>query len=278
MTSIASVPQQDVSDSTSLDAVRTYWNNHIHDWKVTRSEAGTKEFFAEIEAYRFEKLNYLPRIVDFAGFCGLRVLDLGCGVGNDLSRFARGGAEVVGADLAEHSIQLSVRNFAQRNLHGRFLVTNGEEMSLPSESFDVVYCHTVLHFTPNPERMISEIHRVLRPNGLAIIMTVNRRSWLQVLSKVMSVEIDHLDSPIFRQYSKGEFAKMLSAFSYVRIVPERFPVATKVHGGIKAKLYNGLFVGAFSLLPRKLVTWSGHHLMAFASKLPRAEPSPNTAG
>ncbi|MEE9294098.1 MAG: class I SAM-dependent methyltransferase [Phycisphaerae bacterium] len=245
---------------------------------MARSEVGTREFFAEIEAYRFEKLHYLPRLVDFGGHRGRRVLDVGCGVGNDLSRFAAGGADVVGIDLAEHSIQLSRRNFAQRDLCGRFLVTDGEALALPAESFDVVYCHTVLHFTPDPARRIAEIHRVLRPNGLAIIMTVNRHSWLKLLSKVMRVEIDHLDAPIFREYSRREFGGLLSAFSCVRIVPERFPVATRVHGGVRAMLYNRVFVGAFSLLPGKLVAWSGHHLMAFASKSPRPETSQTSAG
>ena len=99
------------SDTVDLEAVRKFWNNHIHDWKVARSAAGTKEFFEEIEAYRFEKLNYLPRLVDFNGYSGKRVLDVGCGVGNDLSRFAKGGAQVVGVDLAERSIDLARRNF-----------------------------------------------------------------------------------------------------------------------------------------------------------------------
>jgi hypothetical protein len=52
----------------------------------------------------------------------------------------------------------------------------------------------------------------------------------------------------------------------VRIVAERFPVRTKVHGGLKGRLYNALFVDLFNLLPRRWVQSSGHHLMAFASK------------
>jgi SAM-dependent methyltransferase len=257
-------------DGEALDRVRRYWNGHIHDWKVARQPVGTKGFFEEIEDYRFEKLNYLPRLVDFDGYRGQRVLDVGCGVGNDLARFAKGGADVVGLDLAETSIDLARRNFQQRGLTGTFLIGNGEDMDLPDDAFDLVYCHTVLHFTPHPRDLVREIHRVLKPGGQAILMTVNRRSWLNVLHKLMKVEIDHLDAPYFHRFSEREFRDLLSPFDSVTIVTERFPVRTKVHGGLKARLYNQLFVDLFNALPRRWVRRSGHHLLAFASKVAEA--------
>lgn len=255
----------DPSD-TLLSQVQKFWNDHIHDWKVAKSPVGTKEFFDEIEKYRFEKLHYLPRLVDFNGYSGKKVLDVGCGVGNDLSRFCKGGSEVFGIDIAPHSIELANSNFSQRGLKGEFLVMNGEQMTFSDDSFDVVYCHTVLHFTPRPEKMIAEIVRVLKPGGIAILMTVNRHSWLNFLHKVMSVKIDHLDSPVFFKYTAHEFAQMLTDFDELRIIPERFPVATKVHEGIKAKLFNTGFVGLYNSLPKFLTRRTGHHLMAFGIK------------
>lgn len=249
-----------------LGAVRNFWNNHVHDWKVARSPAGTKEFFLEIEEYRFEKLHYLPRLVDFNGFAGKSILDVGCGVGNDLSRFARGAAEVYGIDLAERSIELARENFRLRELQGTFEVMNGEEMTFSDARFDVVYCHTVLHFTPEPQRMVQEIFRVLKPGGLAIMMTVNRRSWLNFLHRLVKVEIDHLDAPVFYSYTRAEFQALLSPFREVTIVPERFPVATKVHGGLRAVIYNNLFVGLYNSLPKVVIGNTGHHFMAFAKK------------
>jgi ubiquinone/menaquinone biosynthesis C-methylase UbiE len=203
---------------------------------------------------------------DGSGYAGKKVLDVGCGVGNDLSRFARGGAEVTGIDLAEHSIELAADNFRFRELEGDFRVMNGEQMTFANDTFDLVYCHTVLHFTPRPEQMVEEIYRVLKPGGLAIIMTVNRRSWLNFLHKLMKVEIDHLDAPVFRMYTIAEFKQLLRPFLDVNIVPERFPVATKVHGGVKATLFNKVFVGSYNLLPTVLTHRTGHHLLAFARK------------
>lgn len=253
-------------DDDLLDAVRHFWDNHIHDWKVARSEPGTAAFFEEIEAYRFEKLEYLAKVVDFSGYAGKSLLDVGCGVGNDLSRFARGGAMVSGIDLAPHSIDLAKSNFSQRGLEGDFEVMNGEAMSFPDAHFDVVYCHTVLHFTPDPAKMIREISRVLKPGGEAILMTVNRNSWLNTMKKIANVQIDHLDAPVFYQLSIADYQELLSPFPSVEILPERFPVRTKVHEGLKAKLFNTLFVDVFNMLPRSITRKSGHHLMAFCRK------------
>ncbi len=250
----------------SKESVREFWNNHVHDWKVAKSPAGTLDFFLEIEDYRFEKLHYLPKVVNFSGYRGKKVLDVGCGTGNDLTRFAKGGAEVTGIDLAEHSIDLAKNNFSMRGLSGDFQVMDGEDMEFEDNCFDLVYCHTVVHFTPSPKKMIAEIARVLKPGGEAIIMTVNRKSWLNVMHKVMKVEIDHLDAPVFYMYSIKEFRDMLAPFTEVNIIPERFPVATKVHSGLKALLYNKIFVGTYNAMPKALVRNTGHHLMAFCRK------------
>lgn len=254
------------NNDTAIEAVRTFWNEHVTDWKVAQSAPGTPEFFREIEAYRFEKLHYLPKIVNFSGYAGQRVLDVGCGLGNDTARFASGGAFVTGIDLSPRAIQLARCNFAQRSLSGEFRVMDGERLDFADAQFDLVYCHTVLHFTPHPERMIREIHRVLKPGKQAIVMTVNRRSWMSIMRRVAKVELDYVTSPVFNRYTVEEFRRMLGMFASVDVVPERFPVKTKVHRGLKAALYNELFVGAFNLLPRGLTRNTGYHLVAFCTK------------
>lgn len=250
----------------SIEAVRRYWNEHVHDWKIADHPAGTREFFEEIEQYRYEKLDYLSEAIGFERFAGKTVLDVGCGVGNDLSRFARAGAIVTGIDLTEHAVKLATDNFRFRSLEGKFEQMNGERLALADESFDAVFCHTVLHFTPHPEAMIREIHRVLKPGGEAILMTINSRSWMIFLHRMMKIEIDYLEAPVFHSYSIAEFRRMLEIFDRIRIVPHRFPVRTRVHKGLKGRLFNLLFVDFFNALPRSWVRNTGHHLIAYANK------------
>lgn len=249
-----------------LNEIAAYWNEHIHDLEIATQPIGSLGFFDELDAYRFDKLRYMPQVVDFSGYAGQQLLEVGCGAGIDLVHFARGGAVVTGVDLAEVSIELAKKNFAQRDLSGTFLVMNGEALQFANDSFDVVYAHGVLQYTADSQKMVNELHRVLRPGGQAIFMVYNKYSWLNALSKLMKVELEHEDAPVLRKYSIGQVKRLLSPFGQVEIVPERFPVKTKLHHGLKAYLYNNLFVGLFDLLPKAWVRPSGWHIMAFAQK------------
>ena len=255
----------------AMSAVRDYWNANVTTWPITSRDPGSPAFFAETEAYRFEKLDYLDRVAGFADHAGEAVLDVGCGLGNDTARFAKGGAKVTGIDIAPRAIELARANFAQRGLQGRFELMDGEAMTFAEASFDFVYCHTVLHFTPHPERMIQEIHRVLKPGGKALLMAVNRRSWMRLMHRLAKVEIDHLVAPTFHWLTAAELTAMTAPFAQVRVVVERFPVRTKVHKGLRATLFNTLFVDLFNTLPRRWIEGTGHHLLVFAEKAEAAD-------
>lgn len=255
-----------ILDDALLVAIRDYWNEHIHDLEIATHPVGSAGFFQELDTYRFDKLRYLPKLVDFTAYRGKRLLEVGCGVGIDLVRFARAGANVTGVDLADVSISLARQNFEHNDLAADLSVMNGEELHFEANSFDVVYAHGVLQYTADAERMVGELHRVLRPGGEAILMVYNRYSWLNFLSKVMKVELEHADAPVLKKYSIRECRQMLTLFKTVRIVPERFPVKTRLHHGLKATLYNQAFVGTFNRLPKRVVRPLGWHIMAFAYK------------
>jgi SAM-dependent methyltransferase len=247
--------------------VRVYWNDRIHDLEMTDQPVGTKAFFDELDDYRFDKLAYLPKVVDFGGYRGQRLLEIGCGIGTDLVRFAAGGARVAGVDLSETAIRLARQNMDQ---HGHpadvFVVGDGVALPLPEASFDVVYAHGVLQYSADPRGIVEEALRVLRPGGSAIFMVYNRVSWLMALSRITNVGLEHQDAPGLRLYSIAEFQALLQGFASVRIVPERFPVKSRLHRGWKAAAFNGVFVGVFNALPRGLVRRFGWHLMAFCEK------------
>ena len=252
--------------ATAAD-VAAYWNTRIHDLEMTTHAVGTREFFDDLDDYRFDKLRYLPLLVDFNGFAGKRVLEIGCGIGTDLVRFARGGARVTGVDLAQTSIDLARKNFELHGLHAEDLrVADGAALPFDRASFDVVYCHGVLQYAADAPAIIAEAHRVLRPDGLAIFMVYNRVSWLNALSKVMKVPLEHEDAPVLKKYSIAEYRALLAPFARVRIVPERFPVRSRLHGGWKGVAFNTFFVGTFNALPRAWVRPLGWHLMAFCTK------------
>ncbi len=250
-----------------ITEIQRYWNDRIHDLEMTDEPVGTLAFFDDLDEYRFDKLHYLPRLVDFGGFRGQTLLEVGCGIGTDLVRFARGGALVTGVDLSHTAIDLAGRNFALHDLAPVELrVANGEALPYPDASFDHVYAHGVIQYTADPAQLIRECHRVLKPGGSAIFMVYNRISWLNALSKIMKVALEHEDAPCLRKFSIGEFRGLLAPFADARIVPERFPVKSRLHKGWKGVAFNTLFVGTFNALPQSWVRPLGWHLMAFCRK------------
>lgn len=252
--------------SSSNARVREYWNVHIHDLDISPHAPGSREFFRDLDEYHFEKLHHLLRIVDFAGYRGRRVLDVGCGAGVDLARFVNGGASGVGVDIASSAVRLARENFQQQQLSGGFVEADGEQLPFPSEAFDVVYAHGVVQYTGDGMRLVEECRRVLKPGGTAIFQVYNRISWLNALSKLMKVGLEHEDAPVLRKYSIGQFRRLLSGFSAVQIIEERFPVKSRLHKGWKGTVYNSLFVGAFNALPRSWVRRFGWHLIAICGK------------
>jgi len=255
-----------VVNTPLLDSIGAYWSRHVHDLEIATHPVGTPDFFRELDAYRYDKLHYLPGLIDFATHRGKRVLEVGCGVGIDLVRFARAGARVTGVDLSPAAIGLARLNLAQCNVHADLRIMNGEALGFGSAEYDLIYAHGVLPYTPDVAKMVGELHRVLRPGGEAILMVYNRHSWLNALSRLAHVKLEHADAPVMNRHSIAEFRRLLQPFARVRIVAERFPVATRLHHGLKARLYNAMFVKAFNRLPKALTRPLGWHLVAFAVK------------
>ena len=66
--------------------------------------------------------------------------------------------------------------------------------------------------------------------------------------KSQACALEHEDAPVLRLYSAAEFRGLLGGFSQCDIVPERFPVASRLHHGWKATLYNAWFRGCVQQL------------------------------
>jgi SAM-dependent methyltransferase len=254
------------AQAQDIGAVRAYWNRHIHDLDITTHPVGSQGFFADLDEYHFDKLHHLLRLVDFEGHAGQRVLEVGCGAGTDLVRFARGGASVTGVDVAESAITLARTNVGYHSLPATLCVANGERLPFPDNAFDYVYAHGVVQYTASDRDLVAECRRVVKPGGTVLFQVYNRVSWLNALSKIMKVGLEHEDAPVLRKYSPAEFRRLLGGFRDVTVVPERFPVQSRLHGGWKGMLFNRVFVGTFNAIPRAWVRRFGWHLLAFCHK------------
>jgi SAM-dependent methyltransferase len=159
------------------ERVRAFWQAHPCGTKFSDAEMGTPEFFERVEAHRYTKEWHIPEAADFAGAHGLRVLEIGCGMGTDGAQFAQAGAHYTGIDLTQAAIDLARKRFELSGLEGKFRVADAENLAFADDSFDRVYSHGVLHHTPDTPRAVAEIHRVLRPGGQAVVMLYHRGSY-----------------------------------------------------------------------------------------------------
>jgi len=132
------------------ERVRAFWQANPCGTKFADAEPGTRRFYELVEAHRYEKEWHIPAAADFAATRGLRVLEIGCGLGTDGAQFAKAGADYTGVDLTEAAVELARKRFELFNLSGTF---------------------------PDTARAVREIHRVLKKNGKAIVMLYHRNSY-----------------------------------------------------------------------------------------------------
>jgi len=181
----------------NISEVHTFWNTEACGTHFVEHAKNEKDFFERFREYRYRTEWHIPLLVPFAETKGKKVLEIGIGNGAEGVMFSSNGADYTGVDLTEAALEATRRHFAVMGLAGTFQKENAEQLSFPEGSFDLVFSHGVLHHTPNTQAAINEVHRVLKPDGRAIIMLYHRRSFnycirimaymrLRVLLKILS--------------------------------------------------------------------------------------------
>ena len=139
-----------------------------------------------------------------ADFTGKKVLDLGCGDGALSYLLAREGLEVTGVDNEELGIKFANENLQRVNQNNKlkysFVVASAYELPFPSSSFDaIVHCEVFEHLA-EPEKMLAEAKRVLKPGGKFVMTTPYRL-----------VEVP-ADPNHIKEYFPGEVRKILERY------------------------------------------------------------------
>jgi len=242
-------------------AVKRWWeaNPMTYDWKGTSPhEIGTPEFYREVDR-RFWKAAWFgheatnepfSRLISYVRLEGKSVLEIGCGAGSLTERLARHSKYVTAIDLTKSAVDLTRRRFALHGLHGNILQMNGENLGFPDEAFDFVWSWGVIHHSANTERIVEEIHRVLKPGGEACVMVYNRNSiefqlGIRIIRGVLlggllKYSVDELadrcsDGFIAKYYSPVRFREMFSKFHQVQseIYGQKCELWQVPHGRVK---------------------------------------------
>lgn len=93
------------------------------------------------------------------------LLDIGCGSGQSAIPAAKHGHTVTGIDIAENLIAHAKVKAQLENLNVQFDVGDAEALPYQDKSYDVVISMIGAMFAPQPDRVVSEMARILRPGG-----------------------------------------------------------------------------------------------------------------
>jgi ubiquinone/menaquinone biosynthesis C-methylase UbiE len=179
--------------------------------------------------YRLE-----PEITGFANFDqarGMRVLEVGVGMGSDFIRFVRAGARANGVDLTSRAIAITRARLRAEHLQASLRIADAEELPFEDCEFDIVYSWGVLHHSPNPVAAIQECVRVLAPGGQLRIMLYHRHSWMAVAAwmrfcllrgrpfRGLRYAVAQIESPGTQAFTADEIGRMLSNLNEVSVRP-----------------------------------------------------------
>ena len=200
---------------------------------------GGKEDF---EAHARARYALEPFIFDFAHFQsarGLRVLEIGVGMGADYLEWLKAGALATGVDLSGASIERARQRAELAGYHPDLRVADAEQLPFADNSFDVVYSYGVMHHSPNTAQCVREARRVLKPGGQARIMVYHHPSltgamlWLRygiLRGKSLRQSVfDHLESPGTKTYTRQEALRLLDGFRDVEMRVEFSPGDLLLH-------------------------------------------------
>lgn len=152
---------------------------------IADGEPGSRGYFDNLVRGRFEYAPWMPEALDYEAAAGLRVLDVGCGQGIDVYRYALAGAETTGIDLTPRHVDLARTHIAAMGLDAEIVQGDAEQLPFADNSFDRVSSNGVLHHTPDLPAALREIRRVLVPGGQARVIVYNRNSFHYWLTQVL---------------------------------------------------------------------------------------------
>lgn len=142
---------------------------------------------------------------------GLKIVDIGCGGGIISEPLSRMGADVTGIDASEENIKSASLHAKEQNLDINYICSSAENHN---EKYDVVLCLEIIEHVSDPEIFIKAVTRLMKPEGILIVSTINRTT-LSYLQTIIAAEyILSLVPKGTHEFSKflkpSEIAKMLA--------------------------------------------------------------------
>ncbi len=279
---------------SSKESIRAFWGAMYraayHDVDGELDRDGLTALLDETENMFRYRDHLATTEMPLAELAGKQVLEVGSGAGSHSALFARHGAIMTAIDLTEDRVRATDAKFrllGDDAARCRALQADAEQLPFADNSFDIVYSNGVLHHSPDPAASIGELHRVLKPGGIAVVMLYCKSSinyWLTlwfgygVLCGGLRQGTDRLgartewsgaepppvENPITRCYTAGEIRSLFSGFSEMTQRKSDFNI---VHLPKLGKLYHRLLTWRGRLHPGGLLPYGAPWPIASKAEL-----------
>jgi len=139
----------------------------IYDWKWGK-QYGVEEMKRVVSEYRTYLKGKLGKIDKY--------LDVGCGTGAAVANLSlfEGIGEAHGSDISMGMLKACEKNAAGAGGRVRLTLSDAQKLPYRDGSFDFITCHAILHHVPHPEAVMSEVFRLLKPGGRALVFEPTR--------------------------------------------------------------------------------------------------------
>ncbi|SHO43073.1 class I SAM-dependent methyltransferase [Anaerocolumna xylanovorans] len=143
------------------------------------------------------------------------ILDVGCGTGNVLIELANGSRKLYGVDLSENMV-----NIAKERLKDSAVIVTADAGELPFEnnSFDILLCNASFHHYPQPEAVLGEMRRVLKPSG---VLLIGEGYAYQPFRMFLNIYFRFSGGGDYRSYGINELKKLCKRAGFDEITIER---------------------------------------------------------
>ncbi len=155
-----------MSATDRLDSEQAFHDSQARDRAATFQRDPGRLVFRDDE-YLDHETGIRPAFAALGDVAGLRVLDLGCGHGMASVVLARRGAKVTAFDLSAGYVAEARQRASANGVTVDFLIADGQNLPFADHSFDRVWGNAILHHL-DLKLAASELHRVLRPGGVAV--------------------------------------------------------------------------------------------------------------
>lgn len=136
---------------------------------------------------------------------GRNVLDIACGEGYGSAILAQVATHVVGVDIAPEAVNHARERYQGRFSNLEFVLGSATGIPYPDESFDLVVSFETIEHLSEQEAMLSELRRVLCPDGILIISTPDRDVYHRAYGAENHFHVKELDKPSFKKMLRRHF-------------------------------------------------------------------------